>query len=225
MPGISYGDYMLVSDIKVGIDVAFNNCVTKIQKTSYDGAIDVQYGVYQNAPYSGCLTIDLKPSKQGIDWWYNFRGLPKSTDHGKVHRGYYKEIERYWPAIKREIILLVENYSIDLAKGIIVAGRSKGAGEALMMLPHLSELSTVLICAAIEPAKICDDSYSEYLDSFCHNIVTTSYRNDIVTGIPPWFRHTGFHVQDGKRTLGLSVKDHIKATTEEEIWYDYIKTL
>lgn len=216
---------MLVSDIKVGIDVAFNNCVTKIQKTSYDGAIDVQYGVYQNAPYSGCLTIDLKPSKQGIDWWYNFRGLPKSTDHGKVHRGYYKEIERYWPSIKREIILLVENYNIDLAKGIIVAGRSKGAGEALMMLPHLSELGNVIICAAIEPAKVCDDEYSTYLNNIAKFIFTTSYKNDIVTGIPPWFKHTGLHLQDGKRTLGLSVKDHIEATTKEEIWYEYIKTL
>ena len=214
---------MLISDIKVGIDVAFNNCVTKIQKTSYDGAIDVQYGVYQNAPYSGCLTINLKPSKQGIDWWYNFRGLPKSTDHGKVHRGYYKEVEKYWTAIKREIIDLVASYNIDLTKGIIIAGRSKGAGEALVLLPHLSELGAVLICAAIEPAKICDDRYSEYLDSFCHNIFTTSYKNDIVTGVPCWFKHTGLHIQNGKRCLGLSIQDHIDATTEEEIWYEYIK--
>ena len=216
---------MLKDRFKVGVDVAFNNCITKIQKTSYSGAIDIQYGVYQNAPYAGCLTISLKPSKQGIDWWYNLRGLPKSTSDGKVHRGYYKEIEKYWPRIKLEIINLVANYNIDLGKGIIISGRSKGAGEALVVLPHLDELGTVLICCAIEPPKVCDDKYSVYLNNIAQCIITTSYKNDIVTGIPPWFKHTGVFFQNGKRTLGLSVEDHEKATTDERLWYRYIDTL
>lgn len=211
--------------LKTGVDVSFNNCITKIQKTSYDGAIDIQYGVYQNAPYDGCLTISFKPSKQGIDWWYNLRGLPKKTDNGKVHRGYYKEIEKYWPKIKNEIIDLVTKYNIDLSRGIILAGRSKGAGEALMFIPHIAELGSIKLCVAIEPPKVCDYDYDAYLWTLCPLIITTSYKNDIVTGIPPWFKHEGVHLQNGKRKLGLSVKDHELATTDENIWYDFIKEL
>ena len=210
---------------RTGVDVAFNNNVLKLEKLSYDGAIDIQYGVYKNSPYDGCLTVSLKPSKQGIDWWYNLRGLPKKTDHGKVHRGYWKEIEKYWPQIKLDIICLVNDYHIDLNRGIILAGRSKGAGEALMLIPHMAELADVMFCVAIEPPKVCDYDYNSYLWTLCPLIITTSYKNDIVTGVPPWFKHEGVHLQNGKRKLGLSVKDHELATTDENIWYDFIKEL
>jgi hypothetical protein len=219
-----------------GVDVAFNNRIRTLAKVSYDDAINIQYGIYdgfiwEDMPYGlvqvgykGCLTINLKPTKDGIDWFYNLRMLPKKTEHGKVHRGYYKEIEKYWTKIREDIINLSVEYKIDLSKGIILAGRSKGAGEALLLVPHLSEIAPVLICVGIEPLKVCDEDYSAYIASLCKEIpITTSYKNDIVTGVPFWFKFTGMHIQNGKRTLGLSVKDHKEATTREEIWYEYIK--
>ena len=209
-----------------GVDVAFNNRIEKLKKVSYDGAIDVQYGIYLDEPYRGCFSINFKPSKQGVDWWYNLRGLPKKTDEGNVHKGYYKEIEKYWLEIKKDIINIVSKYQfIDLSKGIVLAGRSKGAGEALLLIPHMAELGPIKLCMAIEPPKVCDYDYGSYLWSLCNMIMTTSYKNDIVTGIPPWFKYEGIHFQNGKRKLGLSIKDHEEATTKEQIWYDFIKEL
>lgn len=223
-------------NLYAGIDVAFNNNIRKLEKISYDGAIDIQYGVYngfiwEDMPYGivqkcydGCLTVNLKPTKEGIDWLYNLRMLPKKTEYGKVHKGYYKEIEYYWPKIRSDLINIAIENKVDLAKGILVAGRSKGAGEALLLVPHLSEIAPVLICVGIEPLKVCDYDYSAYISSLCRSVpITTSYKNDIVTGVPFWFKHAGSHIQNGKRTLGLSIKDHKEATTREKIWYDYIQ--
>ncbi len=219
-----------------GVDVAFNINIRKLSKVSYDGAIDIQYGVYngfiwEDMPhgivqkcYDGCMTVNIKPTKDGIDWFYNLRMLPRRTEHGKVHRGYYDEIKRYWPKIRSDLINIAIENRVDLSKGILVAGRSKGAGEALLMVPFLAEVAPVQLCVGIEPLKVCDYDYSAYISSLCRNVpITTSYKNDIVTGVPFWFKHAGLHIQNGKRSLGLSVKDHKKATTDERIWYDYIK--
>ena len=212
---------MLVSDIKVGIDVAFNNNITKVKKVSYDKALDIQYGFYTQEPYKGALTINCKASHGALDWIIDTIATPYKTGNGKVHKGFYKELEYYWVKVRNDILSL----GWDISKGIIVSGKSKGAGEAILLIPYLSDLGKVHICGAIDPPKVCDDKYSEYLDSFGAKMFITSYKNDIVTGIPFWFKHPTQVLQNGKRRLGLSVKDHIKATTEEEIWYEYIKTL
>lgn len=208
---------MDIDDVKVLADVAFNDNVTKALKKSYEDAIDVQYGVYNTGPYEGCLTINLKPTKGITDWMYNLLALPKKTSHGKVMAGYQKELEKYWNAIITDIIWVHKKFSLLLSNGFILAGRSKGAAEALLMIPRLSDFGQVRLCGAFEPPKVCDRKYAEYLDTFCQNILITSYRNDIVTGIPPWFEHPAQVIQIGKRRLGLSIKDHQNATTDKKI--------
>ena len=200
------------------VDVAFNDNVTKVLKKSYDKAIDVQYGIYKKNPFAGCLTVNLKPTSGLLDWWYNILAFPKKTDHGRVMAGYQKEIEKYRNQIITDIITVSKQYPKCLAEGIIVSGRSKGAGEAILLVPTLSDFGTVYVCGAIEPPKVCDHSYSEYLNSLGTDILITSYRNDILTALPPWFEHPAQVVQLGKRTHGLSIKDHRRATESREVF-------
>ena len=209
------------------IDVAFNNNIKKLSKVSYDKLIDIQYGYYtQEGPYKNFLTINLKPSHGKGDWKVNFNFLSANqTDGhgkvvGKVHRGYKKEIDKYWKKIEQDIrTILKENKFIK--NKFIVSGRSKGAGEALLLIPYLQELGTVVLCGSLEPPKVCDKNYARYLkNNFNTLIYEFSYKNDIVTGIPPWFEHVIKPLQIGKRFLGLSFKDHIYSTTHERVYYD-----
>lgn len=217
---------MLVSDIKVGIDVAFNNCITKVLKASYNHTIDIQYGIYNEKPYQGCLTMNFKPTDDLIDWPIDFNMIPYKTPWGKVHRGYYNEIHKYDYDICCDIARVSDKYPDCLEHGIIIAGKSKGAGEAILIIPWLAQnFGNIHICGAVDPLKVCDRKFAEYLDSFGTKIFVTSYKNDIVTGSPFWFEHPVVPFQNGKRRLGLSIKDHEKATTDDDLWYDYIKTL
>lgn len=213
---------MTKDKLRAGIDVAFNNNVTKLAKVSYNRTLDIQYGIYCAEPFKGCLTVNCKPTDDKIDWLIDFWALPYKTMFGKVHRGYQKEIMRYLPQIRDTVIEIIREHK---CTGIIVSGRSKGAGEALLLVPYLSDMLPVLLCGAVEPPKVCDSRYAEYLNTFGTDIFITSYKNDIVTGIPPWFDHPVLPIQNGKRRLGLSIKDHIKSTTEEELWYEYIDKL
>ena len=168
------------------------------------------------------MTINCKATSGIKDWLIDSFAFPYKTGHGKVHGGFQKEIEYWWKDMKKDILEIIKTNGIDISKGFLISGRSKGAGEATLLIPYLSEIASVHICGAIEPPKVCDDKYAEYLSSFGTRIIETSYKNDIVTGIPCWFKHPGSLFQNGKRRLGLSVQDHIKSTTEEELWYDYI---
>ena len=200
------------------VDVAFNDNVTKVLKKSYDKAIDVQYGIYNKNPFAGCFTVNLKPTSGLLDWWYNILAFPKKTDHGRVMAGYQKEIEKYRNQIITDIISVSKQYPKCLAEGIIVSGRSKGAGEAILLVPTLSDFGTVYVCGAIEPPKVCDHKYAEYLNSLGTDILITSYRNDILTALPPWFEHPAQVVQLGLRTHGLSFKDHRVATETSDVF-------
>ena len=102
-------------------------------------------------------------------------------------------------------------------KEIIISGKSKGAGEALLLIPRLITCGVPVICGAFESAKICDEEYSDKIKSLCPKIFETCYQNDIVPGIPFWFKHVTKPIQFGKRKFGLSIKDHIKSTTNKNV--------
>ena len=195
------------------LDVAFNDNIDKLEKVSYDKTIDVQFGYYKTGFYKDWLTVNLKPSHGGIDWWINLKGWATKTPYGKAHAGYWGEFEKY----KDDLLVKIAWYFSRSEKpGILLAGRSKGAAEAELLIPLLP--SWAVYCLAIEPPKCCDKEYKRSIHSGVVCGLTTCYKNDMVPGIPAWFIHPFEVYQNGKRGLGLSVKDHEISTTEKEVW-------
>lgn len=212
------GWIMNVNDkLKVIADVAFNNNVRKINKVSYSKTIDVQFGIYNTGEHNGWLTINLKPTHGIIDWIINFIALPRNH----IHAGYLNEWEKYKNKFIRHI-LDDERLIKALQVGVIIAGRSKGGGEALIIADDISDMQgDNILVGAIEPPKVCDERYKEFIERKIgiDNIIYTIYKNDIVPSLPFWFTHAGTGFKFGKRTIPLSSKDHIKFTTDEDLVY------
>ena len=208
--------------IKALVDVAFNNNVKKIVKKSFNKTIDVQFGTYTTGEYEGWLTINLKPSHGILDWLINLVGTSYKTSHGKVHKGYWLEIEKFWADFKG-IITNDKELVAGSCKGILIAGRSKGAAEALLIAIRLwsAMYHNRIIVGCIEPPMVCDKAFAKYAERLLgkENIFWTCYKNDIVPGIPAWFTFPGMKHQIEKRKLGLSIKDHKDSTTREELIY------
>ena len=199
------------------IDVAFNNAVKKVVKKSYDKTIDVQFGIYTDPSHAGWLTINLKPSHGWRDWLVNMLALRGCQG---CHLGYWKEVVKYYP----DILAVLETPELAAAKrkGVLIAGRSKGGAEALLLGALLWRPNLPLIIGAIEPPMCVDKALAKNLEDKVGkgNIQWTCYKNDIVPGIPPWFTFPGIKHQIGKRGAGISIRDHIKSTTKEELIYE-----
>lgn len=204
-------------------DVAFNNNVDKIKKVSFSKLIDVQFGIYNAGMYKDWLTINLKPTHGILDWVVNFIAFSRN---GK-HAGYAGE----WNKYKSEFLqVILDNarlrYALD--KGVIIAGRSKGGGEALIIADDVSDMQgDNILVGAIEPPRVCTGKYRKFIEKKigADNIIYTIYKNDIVPSLPFWLCYAGKKFQFGKRTLGLSVDDHIKSTTEEKLIYNEISKI
>ena len=86
-------------------------------------------------------------------------------------------------------------------KGILIAGRSKGAAEAVIIATKLwSPLyHNRIIVGAIDPPMMCDKEFARYVERLLgkENISWTCYKNDIVPGIPSWFTFPGKKHQIG----------------------------
>ena len=202
-----------------GVDVAFSNRITKLMKVSYSKTLDIQYGIYNDGPYKGSLTINCKASYGIKDYIIDALAFPYKTAHGKVHGGFEKEIIHWLPIIMQTLANFDKQYHWS-EHGIILAGRSKGAAEAMLLIEHLAPVASIHTCFVCEPPKICDSSYAEYLNGFSTPIFITCYKNDLVPGVPFWFEHPNRVIQVGERKLGLSIKDHTYSTTHEDIWYN-----
>lgn len=200
------------------IDVAFNNEVRKVVKRSYDKTIDVQLGVYTGEEYTGWLSVNLKPSHGIRDWLVNLLALKGSEG---VHLGYWREVLKYWDDF-RGVIESTGELALARRKGMLIAGRSKGGAEALIVGALLWRPNIPLLIGAIEPPMCVDKHLASALEEKIgrENISWTIYKNDLVPGIPPWFTFPGIKHQIGKRKLGLSIRDHIKSTTREELIYE-----
>lgn len=195
------------------VDVAWNDSIDKLYKLSYNKTIDVQFGIYNKGFHKGWLTVNLKPSHGGIDWKINIQCWSKKTPYGKAHAGYWGELKKYGDNLLQRIGMLYKQYG---CLGILLAGRSKGAAEAELLIPMLPQVP--VYCLAIEPPRCCDDKYKQSIRSGTAWGLTTCYKNDIVPGIPAWFRHPFEVYQNGERKSGLSIKDHQTATEEKEVW-------
>lgn len=200
------------------LNVAWNDSVRKVAKISFKKTIDVQFGIYQEQPYSGWLTINLKPSKGWIDWLINLVALPRRLDGGWVHSGYWEEILHHWEDFRKCIIDNPELLAA-MKKGVIISGRSKGAAEAVLIAYRLWYPGIRMVVGAIEPPMCCSYQLCKQIEGYIgqENIIWICYKNDIVPGIPKWFDFPGIKYQLGNRCLGLSIKDHQTATTEKEI--------
>ena len=203
------------------VNVAFNECVHKVLKRSFNKTIDVQFGVYTGEEYKGWLTINLKPSHGWKDWLINLFALPKKLPEGTVHSGYWNEVEHYWSEFFNCVLTNQELMSA-AHNGVIVSGRSKGAAEALIVAYRLWVPGRKdMLVGAIEPPMCVSYQFAKKIESLigADNIMWTCYKNDIVPGLPKWFGFPGIGYQLGKRRLGLSIKDHELATTD----YDLIR--
>ena len=193
------------------VNVAFNEKVRKVLKKSYNKTIDVQFGVYED----GRLSISLKPSKGWRDWLINFMAF------GKMHRGYRAEFEKYGGDILSTIYSSKELWESS-RKGVIIAGRSKGGAEAIMLAMLMTKYSfhdfKNVIVGAIDPPRAFGKKQAIDIP-----VTTICYKNDIVPSLPMWYHHVGDFLQLGERTHGLSFKDHERATTDYDlirVWFE-----
>ena len=193
------------------VNVAFNEKVRKVLKKSYNKTIDVQFGVYED----GRLTINLKPSHGIRDWLINFMAF------GKMHYGYRAEFQKYGGDILSTIYSSKELWEAS-RKGVIIAGRSKGGAEAIMLGMLMTKYSfhdyKNVIVGAIDPPRAFGKKQAIDIP-----VTTICYKNDIVPSLPFWYHHAGDFLQLGERTHGLSFKDHKSATTDYElikVWFN-----
>ncbi len=200
------------------IDVAFNNEVRKVLKKSYRRTIDVQFGIYTGPSYTGWLTINLKPSHGWRDWLVNLCAIKSSEG---AHFGYWIEVLEYWDDF-RAVIEGTPELAEAKRKGILISGRSKGGAEALLIGSLLWRPNTPVLIGGIEPPNCVDKTLARKLEEKLgrENIQSTCYKNDIVPGIPPWFTYPGERRQIGRRTLGISLRDHKTSTTKEKVIYE-----
>ena len=204
---------MTYDEILTTVNVAFNEKVRQVLKKSYNRTIDVQFGVYED----GRLTINLKPSHGWRDWLINFMAW------GKMHYGYWAEFQKYGGDILSTIYSSKELWEAS-RKGVIIAGRSKGGAEAIMLGMLMTKYSfhdyKNVIVGAIDPPKAFGKHQSKAIDI---PVTTICYRNDIVPSLPMWYHHAGDFLQLGERTHGLSFKDHERATTDYDlirVWFE-----
>lgn len=173
-------------DVKVLVDVAFNDNIKKLKKLSYNKTIDVQIGRYLIAgDHYGAITVNFKPTHGWRDWLINIMcfGL-------RWHHGYISEIRKYSIDLVNELLDIVN----DGDKEIIFTGRSKGAAEALMLSKSVFDIlkrkgfEHMLVGAFAPPKSV---STKEGDDIAKHvgiaNIYTFIHRSDIVPKIFFWF--------------------------------------
>ena len=204
---------MTYAEILNGVNVAFGKKVRKVVKKSYEKTIDVQFGIYED----GRLSISLKPSHGIKDWLINFMAW------GKMHYGYRVEFNVYGGDILSTIYGSKELWEAS-RRGTIIAGRSKGGAEAIMLGMLMTKYSFQdyknVIVVAIEPPRAFGKKQSKAIDIPC---VSICYKNDIVPSLPIWYHHAGEFIQLGERKLGLSIKDHERATTDYDlirVWFE-----
>ena len=207
-------------------DVAFNNNIEKILKVSFNSTIDVQFGIYTGELCKGWATINLKPSHGWRDWLIN---IVSWADKDGLHKGYHAEWEKY----REDFLDCLEDRRLTdaMAEGLIISGRSKGAAEAFMIAEDIYGMvlhyKDHMLVGGIEPPHMCDSDWKEICEIFIprQNMLFTCWHNDIVPDLVPWLTIPGQRIQLGERKAGLSIKDHEKATTEEELIYGEIEKL
>lgn len=215
------------SIVNMVLDVAFRDNMEKKKKLNFNDTINATLGVYSN----GMLAVSLNPTHGWKDWVINFLFLPLrmspfflcSDKRAKTHKGYTLEWIKYRNDFISQI-LFDKDYFEASQKGIIVSGRSKGGGEAAIIAPDLALCfgtpKDKVYVGMIEAPRMCNKAYKEWFSNkFSEmNCIRTVYKNDIVPGIPFFYTIPGQKYTFGKRTLGLSFKDHSKACTHKEVF-------
>lgn len=212
--------------LRIITDVAFGNHIQRVLKASFNRTIDVQFGIYTGELCRGWATISLKPSRGWRDWAIN---LVSWADKDGLHKGYHAEWEKY----RAEFLDYVGDLQFQAAmeKGLIIAGRSKGGAEALIIAEDIYGMvpgyRQRMLVGAIEPPHMCARDWAEIYEIFIprQNTLITCWHDDIVPGLVPWLTIPGQKIQLGERGAGLSIRDHEKATTQEELIYKEIEAL
>ena len=197
-------------------DVAFSNNMRKLESKSYRKTIDMTVGIYEgNNSYNGWLAISLKPSHGKLDWLINVLCF------GRSHLGYRLEFKAFGNDIYQ---LICASHFQKAQKGIIIAGRSKGGAEAIMLAMLLRKMFKNIVVGAVDaPRAFGKKDAKEAFDTL--DITSFCYKNDIVPSLLPWYITPGFHLQLGERTTGRSIKDHELATTKDELIYEEIEKI
>lgn len=204
------------------VDVAFNDNIQKTKKLSFNKTIDVQIGRYmKEGSFKGCLTVNFKATHGLKDWIIN------ALCFGfRRHAGYAMEIKKYKADLLNEILFQVHHPENDI---ILIAGRSKGAAEALMLCDSILTytenfgISRVAVGAFAPPMCMSKSEGQKKAKRIgMANIYTVIHRADIVPKLFPWFHHVpGYMIEFGEKKRIPSVKVHEKVTTDRSV-YDFL---
>lgn len=218
-------------------NVAFKRDTVIIFEKSFNGTIDVQFGIYKD----GKLTISLAPSEGDIDWKINFDFLKikirpeyaSISSKVRLHRGFYRE----WMKNRNEFFNIIRTSPSLLEavkKGLLIVGRSKGGSEAVIIGLDLLRNFNIngkdtyigMIDAARTGNKYFCNSVEKYIPK--SNLYWVRYGNDVVTQIPPFpFRYSnpGIRINLGPKALlfKLPLVDHALGCFKEEKLHVFAK--
>lgn len=151
-------------------------------------------------------------SNEFKDWlfnfWFKFAETPYEENGTnkeiKVHKGFYRS---YLEA--RDI---THNH-VKMEEKVIVVGHSLGGAianlAALDIQYNFPEID--VSCLTAGAPRVGNQAFIDSYNKRVPNTVRMVYRNDIVPGVPfkcLGYKHTKGNRQIGKRTHGLSIKDH-----------------
>jgi hypothetical protein len=212
-------------------DVVFDKNVEVLETISYNDTIDVKFGIYNDM-----LSINLAPSNSKIDWKINFEFFPekakpcyaKADSKVRVHKGYIEEWERY-----RDLFFLVisknERLNKAINNGLIVAGRSKGGGEASIIALDLVRNYSIPVdkvyVGMIEAPKVGNKEYKQSVEKYIpkEHLYWVRWGRDIVTMVPPFMKSPGNLINFHKSIIPFSIIDHALGCFAEERIYPFVE--
>lgn len=193
-------------------DVAFGTNVKILSTKSYNGTLDVEFGIYKNM-----LSINLAQSNTIQDWLINFKffqkkvKLPYADKNLKVHAGYLDE----WLASRKMFFNTINSITelLDASKkGLVITGKSKGGGHAsliaLDLIHHFDIPDYNIYVGMIEAPKIGNAEFKKSVERHFSKIYWTQYKNDIVPMLPFGFKNPGALIKLGKTFKLFSLKNH-----------------
>lgn len=151
-------------------------------------------------PVNYTLFVYFQGSNSDIDWRHNFNFPSKVYKRQKsclrAHRGFVKAFKSANDAITAKIKELSETYLIPVKDlKVTFTGHSFGGAMAILAAEdfyfRFGQKPNVVTFGA--PRVLANKKSVKYLESCCEDIFQFAHRSDIVTYVPPHFKHIKKH--------------------------------
>ena len=157
------------------------------------------------------VVVSFRGTQQLNDWLTNLNIATKSTPHGWVHRGFYFAFQDVCSSLEAELGTLNAGN-----KKVYLTGHSLGG--ALATIASMQWLGVYPIQKVLtygQPAVGFSSLRSSIKVSYGDNFVRFVNEDDIVTRVPPGYRHAGrlIHFKEG----GSITRENVAARDNEEI--------